>query len=129
MWFFFSVGHIRHLSKITEKVVSFFRFRIFCTTKIWPLWLSWIIFSSVTLKKFGQWPKNERKKLAVIVLAWGFGRWSNGLNQLCPTRGPIDVVVKVSCILTTCPCLDNIEFDIFDAGGYQCHYHVCYHCS
>ena len=31
-------------------------------------------------------------------------------------------VVKVSYILTTCPCFDNFEFDIFDAGGPQCHF-------
>jgi len=30
-------------------------------------------------------------------------------------------VVKVSCILTTIPCFDNFEFDIFD-GGSQCHF-------
>ena len=35
--------------------------------------------------------------------------------------GPVQVfaVVKVSCILTTCPCFDNFKFDIFDAGGPQ----------
>jgi len=51
--------------------------------------------------------------------------------QLCPTRGPVDgfvrpslvfVVVKVPCILTTCPCFNNLECDIFDAGGPQCHF-------
>ena len=31
-------------------------------------------------------------------------------------------VVKMSCILTTCPCFNNLEFDIFDAGGPQCHF-------
>ena len=41
----------------------------------------------------------------------GFGR---------PSR--LFAVVKVSCILTTCPCLNNLEFDIFDAGGPQCHF-------
>jgi len=30
-------------------------------------------------------------------------------------------VVKVSYILTTCPYFDNLEFDIFDAVGSQCH--------
>jgi len=25
-------------------------------------------------------------------------------------------------ILTTCPCFDNFEFDIFDAGAPQCHF-------
>jgi len=25
-------------------------------------------------------------------------------------------------ILTSCPYLDNLEFDIFDAGGLQCHF-------
>jgi len=28
-------------------------------------------------------------------------------------------IVKVSYILTTCPYFDNLEFDIFDAGGPQ----------
>ena len=31
-------------------------------------------------------------------------------------------MVKVSYILTTCPYFDNLEFDIFDAGGPQCHF-------
>jgi len=59
-----------------------------------------------------------------------------GVNQLCPTRGPrascgpVDCFVrlglgfccsKVSYVLTTCPCFDNVELDIFDAGGPQCH--------
>ena len=29
----------------------------------------------------------------------------------------IFVVAKVSCILTTCPCFNNFEVDIFEAGG------------
>jgi len=24
--------------------------------------------------------------------------------------------------MTTCPYFDNVEFDIFDAGGAQCHF-------
>jgi len=43
-----------------------------------------------------------------------------------PSRGycaaQVVAVVKVSYILTTCPCFDNFEFDIFDAGGPQCHF-------
>jgi len=44
------------------------------------------------------------------------------LVQLCPTRGPVEgfvgpswvfAVVKVPRTLTTCPCFDNFEFDIF----------------
>jgi len=31
-------------------------------------------------------------------------------------------VVKVSYILTTCPCFDTFGFDMFDAGGPQCHF-------
>jgi len=31
-------------------------------------------------------------------------------------------VVKVSYILPTCPYFDNLEFDIFVAGGPQCHF-------
>ena len=31
-------------------------------------------------------------------------------------------MVKVSYILTTCPYFDNLEFDIFDAGGPQCYF-------
>ena len=30
-------------------------------------------------------------------------------------------MAEVSYILTTCPCFDNLEFDIYDAGGRQCH--------
>jgi len=38
--------------------------------------------------------------------------------------GPVQVhaVVKVSCIITTCPYFDNFEFDIFDVGGPQSHF-------
>jgi len=58
--------------------------------------------------------------------------WSIILSQLCPTCrlraacgpgeslcAPIQVfaVVKVSYTLTTFPYFDNLEFDIFDAGG------------
>jgi len=46
------------------------------------------------------------------------------LKQLCPTRGPVEGFVRPSlgfCCskstlqLTTCPCYDNLEFDIFGA--------------
>jgi len=42
------------------------------------------------------------------------------LKVLC---GPVKVfaVVKVSYVLTICPYFDNLEFDIYDAGGPQCH--------
>jgi len=30
--------------------------------------------------------------------------------------------MKVSYMLTTCFYVDNLEFDIFDAGGPQCHF-------
>jgi len=52
----------------------------------------------------------------------------NNLDQLCPTRGPVDGFVrpsldfrcsKISYILTTYPYFDNLECDIFDAGGPQ----------
>jgi len=52
-------------------------------------------------------------------------------TQLCPTRGPVEGFVRPSLgfrcsksipILTTCPCFDNLEFDIFDAGGPQYHF-------
>jgi len=38
--------------------------------------------------------------------------------------GPVYVfaVVKVSYVLSTCPYFDNLEFDIFDADGLQCHF-------
>jgi len=31
-------------------------------------------------------------------------------------------MVKVSCILTTCPYFDNLEFDIFNADGPRYHF-------
>ena len=31
-------------------------------------------------------------------------------------------IVKVSYILTSSPNIDNRKFDIFDAGGFQCHF-------
>jgi len=31
-------------------------------------------------------------------------------------------VAKDSYALTTCPCYDNIELDLFDAGGPYCHF-------
>jgi len=30
--------------------------------------------------------------------------------------------MKVSYILIACPYVDNLEFDIFDADGPQCHF-------
>jgi len=38
--------------------------------------------------------------------------------------GPVQVfaVVKVAYIQTTSPYFDNLEFDIFDTGGPQCHF-------
>jgi len=58
------------------------------------------------------------------------------LDQLCPTRGPwaacgsIEGFVRPtsgfrsskSFLYTTCPYFDNLEFDMFDAGGLQCHF-------
>jgi len=31
-------------------------------------------------------------------------------------------VAKISYILTTCPHFNNLELDIFDEGGLQCHF-------
>jgi len=31
-------------------------------------------------------------------------------------------VVKVSYILRSCSCFDNLEFDLFEASGLQCHF-------
>jgi len=31
-------------------------------------------------------------------------------------------VVKVSYILISCSCFDNLEFDIFEASDLQCHF-------
>jgi len=39
-----------------------------------------------------------------------------------PWPGLVLAVVKVSYILTTCPYFDNLEFDIFNAGGPQCYF-------
>ena len=33
-------------------------------------------------------------------------------------------VVKVSYILTSCPYLDNLEFDIFDTDSSQCRFNT-----
>jgi len=66
-----------------------------------------------------------------VIFIW------KSLNQLCPLSnpraayGPVEdfvrpilvfTVVKVSNILTACPLFDNLQFDIFDAGGPQCHF-------
>jgi len=58
------------------------------------------------------------------------------LDQLCPARWPrvasrslVRPSLGFRCsesillyILITCPYFDNLEFDIFDAGGPQCHF-------
>ena len=31
-------------------------------------------------------------------------------------------IVKVSYLLTSCSCSDNLDFDIFEASGLQCHF-------
>jgi len=49
------------------------------------------------------------------------GRMRPSWKVLC---GPVEVfaVVEVLYILTTCPDFDDLEFDIFVAGGPQCHF-------
>jgi len=60
---------------------------------------------------------------------------SDCLSQLCPTCGPhvaqskvlcglveVSTVLKVLHTQTICPYFDNLEFDIFDAVGPQCHF-------
>ena len=53
------------------------------------------------------------------------------LEQLCPTCGPVEGFVRPSLgflcsksipYTDNCPYFDNLEFDIFDAGGVQCHF-------
>jgi len=54
------------------------------------------------------------------------------LDQLCPTHGPVDGFVRPSFGLRcsksivhtdyTCLYFGNLEFDIFDAGGPECHF-------
>ena len=36
--------------------------------------------------------------------------------------GLVFAVVKVSCVLTICPCFNNLEFDTFVASDPQCHF-------
>jgi len=36
--------------------------------------------------------------------------------------GLVYAVVKVSYVLTICPCFDNLEYHIFDTGGLACHF-------
>jgi len=52
------------------------------------------------------------------------------MSNLRATCGPDDgfvwpglvyAVAKVSYVLTICPYFDNLEFDIYGAGGLQCH--------
>ena len=60
-----------------------------------------------------------------------------GVGQLCLTcrplrpsrwfcaaqfRSSLYCYMKVSYILIACPYVDNLEFDIFDADGPQCHF-------
>jgi len=53
------------------------------------------------------------------------------LEQLCPTRGPVEGFVRPSLgfhcnrsnyILTTCPYFDNLQLDIIDVCCPQCHF-------
>jgi len=55
------------------------------------------------------------------------------LEQLCPTRGPVEGFVRPSLgfhcsksilqyIFTTCPYFENPEFNVFDAGCPQYHF-------
>jgi len=46
-----------------------------------------------------------------------------------PIKGFVQASLGLHCnesilqfILTTCPCFDNFEFDIFDVGGPQSHF-------
>ena len=53
-----------------------------------------------------------------------FNPWPSDVAPMKVLCSPVWVfaVVKVSYIVTTCPNFDNLEFDIFDAGGPQCHF-------
>jgi len=53
------------------------------------------------------------------------------LNQLCPTRGPVEGFVRPSLGLRCSKSIphtdnlsyfDDLELDIFDAGGLQCRF-------
>jgi len=58
--------------------------------------------------------------------------YTYSLDQLCPTRGPVNVfpAVKVSYILTTCPYFDNLGICHFwcRCSSVPLH-HAYYHCS
>jgi len=70
---------------------------------------------------------------AVIEKAKPIAQFSvcqKGLYQLCRTRGTVEGFVRPNrfCrissryILTTSSYFDNLKFDIFDAGGPDCHF-------
>jgi len=46
------------------------------------------------------------------------------MSNLRPACGPVQVfaVVKLSDIPKICPYFDNLDFEIFDAGGLQCYF-------
>jgi len=65
--------------------------------------------------------------VGMTILKKGSTLYSSYVQPVAQSRvlcGPVCVftVVEVSYILTTCPCFDNLEFDIVDAGGPQCHF-------
>ena len=37
----------------------------------------------------------------------------------------VSAIAKVSYILTSSPNISNLKFDMFDAGGVQCHFITC----
>ena len=49
-----------------------------------------------------------------------FMQFTISLEQLCPTLVQPHYVQPY--ILTTFPYFNNLDFDIFDAGGPQCHF-------
>jgi len=43
-------------------------------------------------------------------------------RKFCVAHFSFFSVVEVSYMVTTCSYCDNLELDIFDAGGLQCHF-------
>jgi len=113
--------------------------------KKWPKWLSekkqvldvtiaqlcvmqWVTVAS-------QWKKFVRcckmnKAHCFLNARRSVCRCKSTMSNPRASCGPVDCFVrlglgfccsKVSYVLTTCPCFDNVELDIFDAGGPQCH--------
>jgi len=78
----------------------------------------------VILKIFGLLNTSRQYRYGVT---YHYGSWL--MAKLFAVVAATQATCSESYALTTSLYFDNLEYDIFDAGSPQCHFHICYHCG